>query len=130
MTQGISRKLFQILLFWGVTQGIFRKLFPGKSHEYLPMEKYFSQKRVMTQSLSGNFFQCLEIVSGKSPESRPKIAKSGKIWKKFPGYPLSHRPFFGNSFRDLPIWIKKFRLLSNDCNLISNFLKSHQKFGN
>ena len=28
-----------------------------------------------------------------------------KIWKTFPGYPLSHRPFFGNSFRDLPIWV-------------------------
>ena len=27
-------------------------------------------------------------------------------WKKFPGYPLSHRPFFGNSFRDLSIWVK------------------------
>ena len=26
-----------------------------------------------------------------------------KIWKKFPD--LSHRPFFGNSFRDLPIWV-------------------------
>ena len=24
-----------------VTQGIFRKLFPGKFHEYLPMKKYF-----------------------------------------------------------------------------------------
>ena len=25
-----------------------------------------------------------------------------KVWKKFPGYPLSHRPFFGKSFRDIP----------------------------
>ena len=48
----------------------------------------------------------LEIVSGKSPESLPKIEKSGKRLEMFPGYPLSHRPFFGNSFRDLPIWVK------------------------
>ena len=27
-----------------VTQGIFRKLFPGKFHEYLPMKKYFFPK--------------------------------------------------------------------------------------
>ena len=27
-------------------------------------------------------------------------------WKLFPGYPLSHRSFFGNSFRDLPIWVR------------------------
>ena len=74
-------------------------------------------------------------LSGKSPESRPKIAKSGKslekvwkkfpeyplshapklqnlenVWKKFPGYPLSHRPFFGNSFRDLPIRVKETKV--------------------
>ena len=30
-----------------------------------------------------------------------------KVRKKFPGYPLSHRPFFGNSFRDLPIWVNR-----------------------
>ena len=52
----------------------------------------------------------LEIVSGKSPETRPKIAKYEKSlkkgWKKFPGYPLSHRPFFENSFRDFPVWVK------------------------
>ena len=46
VTQGISRKLFldffQILQFCGV--GIFRKLFPGKFHEYLPMKKYFFPK--------------------------------------------------------------------------------------
>ena len=47
----------------------------------------------------------LEIVSGKSPESRPKLHNLKKAWKKFPGYPLSHRPFFGNSFRDLPVCI-------------------------
>ena len=35
-----------------VTQGIFRKLFPSKFHEYLPMKKiFFSQKQVMTQRL-------------------------------------------------------------------------------
>ena len=57
------------------------------------------------RGFSGNFFQILEKVSGKASESRPKIAKPGKVWKKFPGYPLSHLPFFGNSFRDLPIWV-------------------------
>ena len=44
----LSRKLFpdffKILTFWGVTQGIFRKLFPGEFHEYLPMIKYFFPK--------------------------------------------------------------------------------------
>ena len=43
---GISRKLFpdffQILQFWGVTHGIFRKIFPGKFHENLPMKKYLA----------------------------------------------------------------------------------------
>ena len=29
-----------------------------------------------------------------------------KVWEKFPGYPLGYRPFFGNSFRDLPMWVK------------------------
>ena len=28
-----------------------------------------------------------------------------KIWKKFRGYPLSHHPFSGYSFRDLLIWV-------------------------
>ena len=45
-----------------VTQGIFRKLFPGKFHEYLPMKTYFSQKRVMTQRL----FRKLFPITGKS----------------------------------------------------------------
>ena len=35
---------FQILQFCGVTQGIFRKLLPGKFHEYLPMKKYVFPK--------------------------------------------------------------------------------------
>ena len=48
----------------------------------------------------------LEIVSVKSPASLPEIAKSGK----FPGYPLFHRPFFANNFRELPIWVKTARL--------------------
>ena len=60
----------------------------------------------------------------------PKLQNLEKVWKEFPGYPLSHRPFFGNSFRDLSIWVKKFRILSNDLNLISGFRISHQKFGN
>ena len=41
----------------------------------------------------------LEIVSEKSPESRPKIEKSGTSFRDI-------RPFLGNSFRDLPIWVK------------------------
>ena len=49
----------------------------------------------------------LEIVSGKSPESRPKIAKSGKSLEKVSGIsPESLPGFFGNSFRDLPIWVE------------------------
>ena len=44
----------------------------------------------------------LEKVSGKSPESRPKIAKSGKSFRDIPESP----PVFGNSFRDLPISVK------------------------
>ena len=52
VTQGISRKLFpdffQILQFWGVTQtresqGIFRKLFPGKGSS--PSGPLFLKKR-------------------------------------------------------------------------------------
>ena len=46
-----------------------------------------------------------QIVSEKSPESRPEIAKSGKSLEKVSGISGSHRPFFGNSFRDLPIWV-------------------------
>ena len=58
----ISRKIFpgvfQILQFWGVTQGIFRKLFPGKFHEYLPMKKIFFPKNgAWLRGFSGNFFQ-------------------------------------------------------------------------
>ena len=71
----ISRKLFpdffQISQFWGVTQGIFRKLFPK------------------------NFFPL-----SHAPQNLEKV------WEKFPGYPLGYRPFFGNSFRDLPMWVK------------------------
>ena len=76
-----------------MTQGIFRKLFPGKFHEYLPMKKYIFQKRVMTQRLFRKLFPIsglvhypnlrnlkfhlkfliLEKVSGKSPESLPEF---------------------------------------------------------
>ena len=35
----------------------------------------------------------------------PKLQNLEKVWKKFPGYPLSHLPFFGNSFRDSPLWV-------------------------
>ena len=52
VTQGISRKLFpdffQISQFRIMRQGILWKLFLGHFHEYLPIKKYFSQKRVMT----------------------------------------------------------------------------------
>ena len=44
----------------------------------------------------------LEIVSGKSSESRPKIAKSGKVSGISPE---SLPVFFLNSFRDLPEWV-------------------------
>ena len=96
-----------------VTQGIFRKLFPGKFHEYLPMKKYFFPKtghdseafpetfsniwKKFPEILLGHYpnlrkfkfhfkSQILENVSGKSPESFPKIVKiaSGKSFRKIP----------------------------------------------
>ena len=73
-----------------MTQENFRKLFPdiGKS--------FRKSLRVMTRFWEKIFFLWvstheiyLEIVFGKSLDSRPKIAKSGK------------------SFRDLPIWVNR-----------------------
>ena len=91
-----------------MTQGIFRKLFPGKFHEYLPIIKYFFPNGAWLRGFSGNFCQCLEKVSGKPPESYPKIVKIA----------------FRKSFRKIP-WVmpRKFaymgRLKSED---FSNFL--------
>ena len=36
----------------------------------------------------------------------PKSKNLKIAWKIFPRNPLSHGPFFGNSFRDLLIWVK------------------------
>ena len=71
-----------------MTQEKFRKLFPDIG-KYFFMGKY-------SWNFPENSFR-------KTPWVAPK---NYKIWKKFPGYPLSHRLFFGNSFRDLPIWVK------------------------
>ena len=51
VTQGIW-----VLQFWGVTQGIFRKLFPGKFQEYLPMKKYFFPKTGNDSAAFPEFF--------------------------------------------------------------------------
>ena len=48
----------------------------------------------------------LEIVSRKSPESRPKIAQSEKSMEKVSGISPESPSVFLNSFRDLPIWVK------------------------
>ena len=48
----------------------------------------------------------LEIVSVKSPASLPEIAKSGKSLVKVSGISPVSPPVFGNSFRELPIWVK------------------------
>ena len=58
-------------------------------------EKYFFMGKY-SWNLPGNSFR-------KIPWITPQNCK---IWKKFPGYSPSHRPFFGNSFRDSPIWVK------------------------
>ena len=55
-----------------MTQGIFRKLFPGKFHEYLPMKKYFFPK------------------TGHDSEAFPETFSN--IWKKFPEILLGHSP--------------------------------------
>ena len=104
-----------------MTQGIFRKLFPGKFHEYLPLKKYFFPKtghdseafpitmisnEIWNFVNSGNdpgefpetFFQILEKVSGKASESWPVFGKKyffmGKYSWNLPG----------NSFRKIP-WV-------------------------
>ena len=63
----------------------------------------------------------LEIVSGKSPESHPKIAKAGKNLEKVSGISPESRPFFGNSCRDLPIWVNLYGSFQVDLKL-SNFI--------
>ena len=123
MTQGIFRKLFpKSMIFSKIWNFVNSGNDPGEFPEtFSRYWKKFPEKPLSHDPFLGkNIFSWvstheiyLEIVSGKSPESRPKIAKSGKAWKKFPGYPLSHRPFFGNSFRDLPIWVNWIVFLTN-----------------
>ena len=78
-----------------MTQKSFRKLFPDIGKRFRKgfcvitrfwEKKYFSW--VSTHEIN------LEIVSGKSPESRPKIAKSGKSPEKVSGISPESPPVF------------------------------------
>ena len=113
MTQRIFRKLFPKSMIlnkiWNFvnsgndpgefpeTFSRYWKKFPEKPLSHDP----FLGKNIFSWASTHEIY--LEINSGKSPESRPKIAKSGKCPEKVS---LSHRPFIGNSFRVLPIWVK------------------------
>ena len=66
-----------------VTQGIFRKLFPGKFHEYLPMKKYFP--------ICGKIFRKFSWVITRIFEISNFILNH-RFWKEFPENPLSHSP--------------------------------------
>ena len=60
--------------------------FPETFYRYW---KKFPKKPLSHGPFLGKNIFSWQIVSGKSPESRPKAAKSGKVWKKFPGYRIS-----------------------------------------
>ena len=92
VTQGIW-----VLRFWGVTQGIFRKLFPKKCFAVLwrhYVDDNWKGSRGINRWHQQVYFQTLEKVSGKSPESRPKIAKSGKSLEKVSGISPESPPAF------------------------------------
>ena len=78
------------------------KKFPEKPLSHDP----FLGKNIFSWVSTHEIYQ--ETVSGKSPESRPKTAKPGKSLEKFSGI-SPESPFFGNSFRDLPIWVKTLK---------------------
>ena len=75
------------------------KKFPEKPLSHDP----FLRKNIFSWISTHEIY--LEIISGKSPESCPKIAKSGKSLEKVSRISPESPPVFLNSFRDLHIWV-------------------------
>ena len=107
--RGYPGNFLQILQFWGVTQGIFRKLFPGKFNEYLPMKKYFVPKtghdsEAFPENFSNIWKKFPKILMGHYPNLRNfKFYLNHRFWKKFPVNRLSPE--------SSPIWVKRFNIL-------------------
>ena len=90
MTQGIFRKLFPKSMILneignivnsGNDPGEFPETFSNIWKKPLSLDPFLG-KNIFSWVSTHEIY--LEIVSGKSPESRPKIAKSGKSFRDIP----------------------------------------------